>query len=87
MIWKYVVKGSGQCITEPDWDIPPAEITNRKEDGVFYAGGTCKLNPDTCGFYKPEPDNSNIKLRGFRRVKTVAQKKPKKDEPTQGVLF
>lgn len=38
----------GYCTEEPKWGKPPFELG----EGKWLGGGSCKLNPKTCGKYK-----------------------------------
>ena len=41
------------CKDTPDWGKPPVEIEKKDKNhnvvGIDFSGGTCKLNPKTCG--------------------------------------
>lgn len=54
MRWHCVVKMGRYCIGAPEWEKESTPVMGIKdgeksEEVRFYSGGTCKLNPETCG--------------------------------------
>ena len=97
MIFHCVVKGceSRTCNGTPEWNSLPIPIESISHELLYYRGGTCKLNPETCGRVKTE---ISIELpKGIKFIRTPKEnntsKKPndkitkKKINIEQGHLF
>ncbi len=54
MPWHCVNDNTKYCDGEPEWEKEPQAVKGiedgkKVEEIRFYAGGTCKLSPETCG--------------------------------------
>lgn len=47
----------GYCSGVPLWDIKP-----RKMETGGFIGGTCKLEPKTCGYYRTQGGSSKVEV-------------------------
>ncbi len=49
MRWSCVVRINKYCNGAPEWEKEPMEVKPNGEATGWLSGGTCKLNPETCG--------------------------------------
>jgi len=95
MLWHCVNSPSGMCDGEPDWDKEPEErrLGEKTAEGYSF-GGTCKLDPATCGRFKKEtipeihePSYSHISILKNKPKAKGKEKKKEEKEVIQPNLF
>ncbi|MBA7472192.1 MAG: hypothetical protein GH156_00520 [Dehalococcoidia bacterium] len=62
-MWRCANDFMGYCSGEPEWRDPPREGIGRDSEVHGDAGGTCKLDPKTCGKYLTYSQMLEARLR------------------------
>ncbi|GAJ18941.1 unnamed protein product, partial [marine sediment metagenome] len=67
------------CSGKPEWGKPPEELGV----GKFSGGGSCKLNPKTCGKYQTLHEQVGDRIAQLKPAEEIH--KPKKAKKGEGV--